>query len=158
MNSTAILREQLTNLLRSEQAHASFDQAIAKLPSKLRGAVPRGLPYSPWQLLEHIRLAQRDILDYCRNKDYAPMNWPDDYWPKSPKPPSAAAWNKSVAAYRADRDAMIRLVADPKVDLFASVPSSKKHTLLREVLLLADHTAYHLGQFMHVRRLLSGKS
>jgi hypothetical protein len=149
------LREYLVKLLDSEEAHAGFDAAVAGVPAEARGRVPKGLPYSAWQLLEHIRLAQRDILDYCRNKDYVGMNWPDDYWPQLPAPPSAAAWAASVKGYRADRTAFVRLIANPKIDLFDSVPSNKKHTFLREVLLAADHLAYHLGQLMYVRRLVS---
>jgi hypothetical protein len=149
------LREYLVKLLDSEEAHVGFDAAVAGVPAEARGRVPKGLPYSAWQLLEHIRLAQRDILDYCRNKDYVGMNWPDDYWPQLPAPPSAAAWAASVKGYRADRTAFVRLIANPKIDLFDSVPSNKKHTFLREVLLAADHLAYHLGQLMYVRRLVS---
>jgi DinB family protein len=155
MKTPKMMRDYLVNLLDSEEAHTGFDAAVAGVPAKARGRVPKGLPYSAWQLLEHIRLAQRDILDYCRNKNYVGMNWPDDYWPKSPTPPSAAAWAASVRGYRSDRDKFVSLIADPNVDLFGAVPSNKKHTLLREVLLAADHLAYHLGQLMYVRRLVS---
>jgi uncharacterized damage-inducible protein DinB len=116
--------------------------------------VPEGLPYSPWQLLEHLRLAQHDILDFCLNPSYEEMNWPDDYWPASPSPPSAAAWDDSVAAYRRDLEAMQRLAGDPKIDLFATIPHGSGQTYLREILLVVDHAAYHIGQIVLVRRSL----
>ena len=151
---TAVLREQLAKLLDWEDAHAGFDKAVADLPPALRGVTPPGLPYSPWQYLEHVRLAQRDILDFCRDPDYAAKKWPDDYWPKQAAPPTAAAWDESAAAFRADRAALQRLAADPAVDLFARLPNGKGQTFLREILLAADHTAYHLGQLIAARRVL----
>src|SRR3954463_14099847 len=146
MKNDQQLREHLTKLLDWRDAHADFDAAVADLPPDLRGKVPAGLPYSPWQLLEHLRTAQRDILDFCRALAYQEKNWPDDYWPKDPAPPSPAAWDKSVANFRADRDALRKVVADSAVDLFAPVPHGHGQTYLREVLLVADHNAYHIGQ------------
>jgi hypothetical protein len=154
MKTPLALRKQLVQLLDSQEAHAGFAEAVSDISAQARGRVPPGLPYSAWQLLEHIRRAQRDILDYCVDKDYRPKNWPDDYWPQSPEPPSAGAWSAGVKEYRADRAAFIRLIKNPKIDLFDPVPSNKKHTLLREVILAADHLAYHLGQLMYVRRLV----
>jgi DinB superfamily len=150
----APLRKHLAKLLDWEDAHAGFDKAVADLPPALRGVTPPGLPYSPWQYLEHMRLAQRDILDFCRDPNYAEKKWPDDYWPKDAAPPTAAAWDESAAAFRADREALQQLALDPAVDLFARVPNSTKHTYLREILLAADHTAYHLGQLIAARRVL----
>lgn len=148
------LREQLVRLLDSKEAHAGFDAAVKSVPAALRGVRPKGLPYSLWQLLEHLRLAQRDILDFCRNPKYAAKKWPDDYWPKSPKPPSPGAWQKSVAAFRADRRAFQRLAAKSSLDLFAKIPHGSGQTYLREILLAADHAAYHVGEMVAVRRLL----
>ncbi|HEY1375836.1 MAG TPA: DinB family protein [Gemmataceae bacterium] len=154
MKNDQPLREHLTKLLDWRDAHADFDAAVADLPPDVRGKVPTGLPYSPWQLLEHLRLAQRDILDFCRAPKYEEKNWPDDYWPKDPAPPSPAAWDKSVAAFRTDRAALVKMVTDPAVDLFAPAPHGNGQTYLREVLLVADHNAYHIGQLVYARRVL----
>jgi hypothetical protein len=154
MKNDHALREHLSKLLDWRDAHADFDAAVADLPPELRGKVPKGLPYSPWQLLEHLRLAQRDILDFCVAATYEKKHWPDDYWPKDPAPPTADAWDKSVAAFRADCKAFQKMIADPKVDLFAPAPHGKGQTYLREVLLAADHNAYHIGQLIYARRVL----
>jgi hypothetical protein len=154
MNEHQALREHLLYLLRDGGAHLSFERAIAKLPPKLRGARPRGVPHSPWRLVEHLRIAQWDILEFCRNPKHVSPDFPGGYWPAGDGPPSAAAWNKSVAAFRADLRAMQDLVADPATDLFARIPHGQGQTILREALLVADHNAYHLGQLVVVRRLL----
>lgn len=148
------LRTQLRGLLDWKDAHVNFDAAIDGIPPDVRGRQADGLPYSPWQLLEHMRIAQHDILDFCRNAAYVEKKWPEDYWPKSPAPQNTAAWQQSVAAFRRDREALKQLVADPKVDLFAKIPHGTGQTYLREALLIADHNAYHLGQLVAVRRLL----
>jgi uncharacterized damage-inducible protein DinB len=153
MNDAA-LREHLSRLLDWQDAHASFDTAVDGLAPELRGVVPQGLPYSPWQLVEHLRITQDDILDFSRNSEYGEKKWPHDYWPRSPEPPSPEAWDHSVAAFRADRAALQRMAADPAVDLFARIPHGDGQTYLRELLLVADHTAYHVGQLVLVRRLL----
>ena len=154
MTQTDLPRTVIARMLDWEDAHAGFDRVVAGLPRKLQGQVPHGLPYSPWQLLEHIRLTQRDILEFCRNPDYEELDWPDDYWPKSPAPPSASAWEESVKAFRQDREALKRLALDPGVNLSATVPAGDGQTYLRELLLAADHTAYHLGELVVVRRAL----
>jgi hypothetical protein len=148
------LREQLSKLLDWHDAHADFDKAVADLPAEVRGMVPAGLPYSPWQLLEHLRLAQRDILDFCTADKYEKKEWPADYWPTDPKPPSAKAWEASVKAFKRDLAAFKKMIADPNIELFATVPHSSKHTYLREVLLAANHNAYHIGQLIYARRVL----
>jgi DinB superfamily len=148
------LRQFLAGLLDWQQAHARFDTAIAGLPATLRGTRPPGAPYSVWELVEHIRLTQRDILDFCRDKDYTERQWPDDYWPKAPAPTSTKAWDESIRQYHADLEAFKGLVADPAFDLFATVPWGSGQTNLREVVLTADHTSYHVGQIVLVRRLL----
>lgn len=152
MNSQ--LRDHVANLLGWQEAHAGFDQAVADLAEPLRGRVPAGLPYSPWQLVEHMRLAQHDILDFCRNPAYRELSWPDDYWPGSPAPPSASAWDTSIGQVREDRAALERLARDPAIDLAARIPHGTGQTYLRELLLVADHTAYHIGELIVVRRLL----
>ena len=149
-----LLREQLVSLLSEGNAHATFDQAVEKLPSELRGKRPEGLPHSPWELLEHLRIAQWDILDFSRNPQYKEMKWPDDYWPKSPEPPNEDDWDKSVATFRHDLQKLCALVLDPATDLFTKIPHGDGQTILREALLAADHNAYHVGQFILVRRLL----
>ena len=148
------LRRQLAAILDWRDAHAGFDAAVEGLPAELRGRVPAGLPYSAWQLVEHLRLAQHDILDFCRNPAYRELAWPDDYWPRAPEPPSPASWDESLAAYRRDRDALRALALDPAVDLFAAIPHGTGQTYLRELLLVADHNAYHVGQLVALRRLL----
>ncbi len=148
------LREFLAGMLDWQQAHASFDSAIAGLPAALRGKRPAGAPHSVWELVEHIRLAQRDILDFCVNPDYEEQNWPADYWPETPAPSSARAWNASIAGYHADLAELQRLVRDPEFDLWATVPWGKGQTHIREVVLVFDHAAYHVGQIVLVRRLL----
>lgn len=148
------MRAVVARLLDWEDAHAGFDKVVSGLPQNLRGQAPHGLPYSPWQLLEHIRITQQDILDFCLKPDYEERQWPDDYWPESASPPSPGAWDESVAAFRKNRDALKQLALNPGVDLMAKVPAGKDQTYLRELLLVADHTAYHLGELVVVRRAL----
>jgi hypothetical protein len=148
------LRQHLLDLLRGGNAHLDFEKAVANMPSQLRGKKPKGSPHTAWQLLEHLRIAQRDILEFSRNPKHDSPSWPDGYWPKTEAPPSAAAWNNSIRSFRADLKAMAKLVADPKSNLFARIPHGEGQTLLREALLVADHNAYHIGQLVLVRRLL----
>ncbi len=154
MTADPRIRRQLAHLLTWGDAHVTFDAAVAGLPAPARGKVPRGLPYSPWQLLEHMRLAQADILEFCVSKRYREKQWPKDYWPTSPTPPSARAWSASVTGFKRDRRRLERLALDPRRDLLARVPAGSGQTLLREIVLAADHTAYHVGQLVAVRRLL----
>jgi hypothetical protein len=147
-------REQIAGCLGWEEAHASFDSAVANLPVDARGRAPAGLPYSPWQLLEHLRIAQHDILEFCRNPDYRELSWPDDYWPAAAAPPSATAWDESIRQFRQDRTALQALARDSAVDLGAPIPHGTGQTYLRELLLAADHAAYHVGELIVVRRLL----
>ena len=148
------LRQHLVELLTGGNAHATFDAAIKNLPFELRGKRPKGAEHSPWEILEHLRIAQWDILDFSRNPDYRHIPWPEGYWPKTPAPPDAKSWEKSVRAFRKDLDAMSKLVADPSTDLFAKIPHGDGQTILREALLVADHNAYHVGEMVLVRRLL----
>ena len=148
------LRLHLTKLLDWQDAHVRFDDAIGDLPPELRGRRPPGVAHSPWELLEHLRLAQHDILEFCRNPAYKALSWPADYWPPGAAPPSQEAWDASVAAFREDQAALRRLAEDSALDLFAAIPHGSGQTYLRELLLVADHNAYHLGQLVIVRRLL----
>jgi hypothetical protein len=148
------LREQLVSFLEGGGAHAKFDDAVKDMPEKLRGMKPKGLPHSAWMLLEHLRIAQWDILEFCRNAEYKAPKWPDDYWPKTEAPPSATAWKKSIQQFRKDLKAMQDLVADPKTDLYARIAWGDGQTILREALLVADHNAYHVAQLVDLRRLL----
>jgi hypothetical protein len=154
MSLDAAVRDQLAQLLSWEDAHASFDAAVADLPPALRGTVPEGLPYSPWQLLEHMRIAQHDILEFCRNPKHPELSWPSDYWPRKAAPPSASAWDDSVRRFQEDRVALQRIARDPATRLEERIPHGKGQTYLRELVLAADHTAYHVGELIVVRRLL----
>ena len=154
MNNDAPLRDQIRRLLDWDDAHAGFDKAIAGIPAEFQARQPEGVPYSPWQLLEHLRLAQRDILEFCRNPKYQELQWPEDYWPPSPAPPSPAAWDESIRQFRQDRQALQKLATDPQMDLGARIPHGQGQTYLRELVLAADHAAYHVGQLVIVRRLL----
>jgi hypothetical protein len=154
MNNDHALRKHLVALLDGGNAYATFDQIIAGFPPKLRGEVPKGLPHSAWMLLEHLRLAHWDILEFSCNPKYVAPNWPDDYWPKNPAPAIANAWAKSVKSFQSDLEAMKKLVSDPKTDLFAKIPWGDGQTVLREALLVAEHNAHHLGQIIDIRRLL----
>ena len=148
------LRRHLVDLLRGGNAHLDFERAVKDFPSQLRGKKPKGAPHTAWQLLEHLRIAQWDILEFSRNPKHVSPSWPDSYWPKTEAPPSAASWNNSVRSFRADMKAMIRLVVNEKSDLYARIPHGEGQTLLREALLVADHNAYHVGQLVLLRRLL----
>ena len=149
----AVTRDHLARALAWSDSHVSFDNAVRNLDVDLRGRRPEGLSHSPWELVEHIRIAQRDILDFCVAARYDGRQWPDDYWP-TPEPPDAAAWDRSIAAVRDDREALQRLAQDTTIDLTAVTPHGTKQTYLRELLLVADHTAYHVGQIVLVRQLL----
>jgi uncharacterized damage-inducible protein DinB len=148
------VRDAIARLLDWGDAHVTLDGALKGLPAALRGRVPRGMPHSIWQLVEHLRLAQRDILEFTVAKRYRPMQWPDDYWPKRPAPPSAAAWRKSLTDHRRDLRALQTLARDTSVPLESKVPNGDGQTVLRELLLVADHTAYHVGQIVSVRSAL----
>jgi hypothetical protein len=154
MPDDSALREHLIKLLNGGEAHADFDQVIQDFPTELRGKTPQGAEHSPWKLLEHLRIAQWDILDFSRNPDYKAMEWPKDYWPESAEPPDPKAWDGSVNAFHKDLKAMCVLVEDPNTDLFAKIPHGDGQTILREALVLADHNSYHLGQILLLRRLL----
>jgi DinB superfamily len=150
----AALREHLVNLLKSGGAHVQFSDAIEGFPAAKRGAFVEGLPHTGWQLLEHLRIAQWDILEFSRNPKHVSPGFPEGYWPKTPVPPDEGAWDKSVAAFEKDLQEMIKLVKNPKSDLYAKIPHGEGQTILREALLVADHNSYHLGQLVDLRRAL----
>jgi len=147
------VRAQLAKLLSWEDSHVGFDAAVAGIPEPMRGKRVPGA-HSPWELLEHIRITQHDILDFSRNSDYEEMQWPKDYWPATPAPPSAAAWDASILQCTRDREALQKLAVDPNVDLTAKIPHGDGQTYMRELVLAADHASYHVGQLVLVRQLL----
>lgn len=155
MEQERVLREHLVRLLTKRQAHIGWEDVVTDFPVEHRGSKPDGAPHTPWQLLEHMRIAQWDILEFSRNPDHASPDFPDGYWPGSDAPPNETAWQSSIDAFRSDLQAMVALVEDPRIDLLAPIPHGDGQTILREAMLLADHNAYHLGQLVLVKRLLS---
>jgi hypothetical protein len=154
MTNDKSLRKHLLDLLNGGGAHANFETAIKDLSADLRGTRPKGAEHSPWEILEHMRIAQWDILEFSRNSKHISPEFPAGYWPSSQAPPNDKAWDKSVNAFRADFKAMTELVASESTELFARIPHGDGQTLLREALVLADHNSYHLGELVLVRRLL----
>lgn len=155
-DQNAEVRKQLVALLKGGQAHATFDNAIKSFPPELRGVVPEGLPYSAWQLLEHLRITLRDILNFSSppTGGYHAIAWPDDYWPKSTAPADSHAWDRSIASIHSDLKSFIDILEDPKTDLYKAFRWGDGQNLLREAMLIADHNSYHLGEFVVLRRLL----
>ncbi|HEV2201081.1 MAG TPA: DinB family protein [Bryobacteraceae bacterium] len=148
------MREHLLYLLKGGGAHVNFDAALKGLPVTLRGKRPRGAAHSPWEILEHMRIAQWDILEFSRDAKHVSPKWPEGYWPKTAAPPNGKAWAATVRAFHKDLEALRALVADESVDLLARIPHGDGQTVLREAMLVADHNAYHLGELVTVRRLL----
>ena len=153
MERNDALRKHLRRLLDWEDAHVSFDKAVQGIPADLQGVQPPGLPYSAWQILEHLRLCQFDILDFCVNPEYKELKF-EEYWPKTVAPNAPDAWDKSVAAYKKDRAALQSLAGNTELDLYAEIPWGSGQTYLRELLLVADHNAYHVADLIAVRRIL----
>ena len=154
MANEKALREHLVKLLKGGDAHADFEHAIADFPAEARGEVPKYAEHSPWQELEHLRIAQSDILDFSTNPNYKTLEWPKEYWPETEGPPDPKAWDRSINGYCEDLKALCALAEDEKTDLFAKIPHGDGQTILREILVVADHNAYHLGQIVLLRRLL----
>ena len=154
MDKDQALRQQLIELLKGGNAHAKFQDAVADFPAESRGKRPKGAPHSPWEELEHMRIAQWDILEFSRAADHKSPQWPEGYWPESPEPPDAKAWDRSVNRFCQDLHALCALVEDEATDLYARIPHGTGQTVLREALLAADHNAYHLGQLLLLRRML----
>jgi hypothetical protein len=154
MEKDKVLRERLVMLLRGGQAFQPLDELLKGITVEAAGKTVQGLPYTLWQLVDHLRFALLDILDFSRNPDYQEPNWPDDYWPKEKAPADQAALDKSIQAIKTGMEEMIRLVEDPDNDLYTPFPHGNGQTLLREAMLVAEHNAYHLGQIVLMRRLL----
>jgi len=156
MRNDKALREHLLNLLKGDGAHTDFEAAAKNLPPGLQGKRPKGSEHSPWEVLEHLRIAQWDILEFSRNAKHLSPEFPSGYWPSAAAPPNEKAWDKSVDAFRSDLKAMVELVANESTDLFIPIPHGEGKTILREALLVADHNAYHLGEIVLVRRRMGG--
>ncbi len=152
--SEKAVREQLADLVQNSHAHAGFDASVKGFPWDKAGIAPPGLPHSAWQLLEHMRIAQNDILEFSRSADHVSPEWPEGYWPRSAGPASEAEWNRSVEAFHRDRAEFQRLLRDESQDLYRAFPWGEGQTLLREALLIVDHNSYHLGQLLLVRKAL----
>jgi len=157
MKTADPLRQHLVNLLTKAEAHVDLESELKDFPRELRGRKPPGAPHTPWQLLEHIRIAQWDILEFSQDAKHQSPKWPEGYWPNAEAPPDDKAWDKSVKTVLEDLQSMADLASDPKRDLVAKIPHGDGQTLLREALLVADHNAYHLGQLVMLRRILEGK-
>jgi len=157
MESKDPLRQQLIHMLTKAEAHVDIGSALKDFPVALRASKPAGSPHTPWQLLEHLRIAQSDIVQFTLNPKHRSPKFPDGYWPKTDVPTDDRAWDKSVARILEDLDDMVAMVANPKVDLMKSIPHGKGQTYLREALLLANHNSYHVGQMVMIRRILEGK-
>jgi hypothetical protein len=153
-----LLREQLVSQLRSGHAHATFDRVVEGFPLEKSGIRPPGMAHSGWELLEHMRIAQNDILRFSSSADYEAPKWPEGYWPSSQAPADTQEWSNSIRSFRQDLDAFEKLLKDPHRDLYRPFPWGDGQTLLREALLIADHNAYHLGQLLLVRRALGAWS
>ena len=154
MTNDKVLREHLVKMLKGGEAHATFDAGVKNVPVNLRGKRPKGAEHSPWEVLEHLRIAQWDILEFSRKPDHKSPEFPGGYWPQAQTPPNEKAWEQSVQAFNKDLEALCKLVTDESTDLLAKIPHGDGQTILREALLAADHNAYHLGELVLVRRLL----
>ena len=154
MDIDTIVREQLRALLEGGNAHMTFDEAIANFPREQMNTKPQNVPYTPWQLLEHIRMAQWDILEFIRNPQYISPPWPEGYWPAESVQADESAWEKTLASFRADQYRLLEMVADPKVNLYTPIPHGDGQTILQEILVVADHNAYHIGEFATYRQVM----
>jgi hypothetical protein len=154
MSDESAIRNELVQLLVGQSAFRMLDHIVADFPASAMNQRPPNVPYTPWALLEHIRVGQNDILEYIRDTNYRSPHWPDEYWPKPDAQADQAAWAKTVAAIKADRDALAAMITDPKVDLTAPLPHAPEHTILRELRLVAGHTSFHLGEFAVLRQVM----
>jgi hypothetical protein len=154
MDSDKVAREQLLNLLRGGNAHMSFDQAVANFPIDKINRMPPNVPYTPWQLIEHIRIAQWDILEFIRNPEHVSPSWPEGYWPEREAEAGEIGWHQTIQSFRDDLQALQDIVADPAVDLYAPIPHAKDYTIFREILVVSDHNAYHIGEFAILRQVM----
>lgn len=146
------LRSQLVTAMSGRESHIDFDSAVKEFPKEVRGKKPAGAPHSAWELLEHLRITQHDILEFSRNPQYKSPKWPEGYWPKTEAPPDDNAWDASVASFKQDASEFDKLVKDPHQDLFKPFNHGDGQTLLREALLVATHNSYHLGQLVFLKK------
>jgi hypothetical protein len=153
----AFLRKQLVDAMSGHQAHVDFDSVVSDFPAEVRGTKSDGSPHTAWQLLEHMRIAQHDILEFSRNPKYESPKWPEGYWPKTEAPPEERAWDASIQAFREDAGELEELVNNPEQELFKPFEHGEGQTLLREALLVATHNSYHLGQLMYLKKMLLSK-
>jgi DinB superfamily len=154
MDIDTIVREQLRALLEGGNAHMTFDEAVANFPRGYMNMKPPNVPYTPWQLLEHIRMAQWDILEFIRNPQYVSPPWPEGYWPVESEQADEVAWEKTLASFRADLHSLLEMVADPTVNLYTPIPHGDGQTILREILVVSDHNAYHISEFATYRQVM----
>lgn len=154
MNNDTVVRQQLLALLRGGNAHLDFEQAVAAFPLEYINTTPPNGSYTPWHLLEHLRLAQVDILEFIRNPDHVSPDWPEGYWPAPTEQADAARWQQTLDQFRADAQALQTMVADPATDLYAPLPHAPGYNILREILVVADHNAYHIGEFAILREVM----
>ncbi|WP_165423532.1 DinB family protein [Ktedonosporobacter rubrisoli] len=154
MSEDTILREHIRDLLEGKGAHMNFDEAVANFPLEHINTRPPNVSYTPWHLLEHIRIAQRDILDFMRGTDYVELAWPAEYWPAEDEQADRARWEKTLHGFRADLQELLQMAADPKLDLYQKIPHGSGQTMLREFLVVADHNAYHIGEFAILRQVM----
>jgi hypothetical protein len=154
MMKDEVVRTQLLSLLRRGNAHMGLDEAVADFPEGQMNSQPPNVPYTPWHLLEHIRITQWDILEFIRNPDHVSPEWPVGYWPARDEKADARRWAETIEQYQADLKALQDIVADPATDLYATMPQGEKYTILREILTVADHTAYHVGEFGILRQVM----
>jgi hypothetical protein len=155
MNADTVLREQLLALLRGGNAHMNLDQAVADFPMDHINTRPPNVSYTPWHLVEHLRRTQLDILEFIRDPDYVSPEWPKGYWPDQDETTDRAGWEKSILEFRADLESIMELVKDPHTDFFSPIPHAPGYTIFREVLLVADHNAYHIGEFAILRQVMN---
>ncbi len=153
-NEDGAVRKALLEFISGGNAHASIDDAVKDFPAALYAKKPEGSPHTAWQLLEHIRITLHDLVDFCRNPDYSAPKWPDGYWPKKDAPTSADLWNASVKDLKSDLQEFEKMLKAPDVDLYAKIPWGEGQTILREILLAGDHTSYHVGQLILLRKQL----
>lgn len=153
-DSDAVLRKQLVALLRGGNAHMLFDDAVADFPIEAINRQPPNIPYTPWHLLEHLRLTQWDILDFIRNPNYVYRQWPESYWPTPGEQANAANWQETISHFKADQDSLVSIVEDPAIDLTADLAHASGYTILREILVVSDHNAYHIGEFAILRQIM----
>ena len=158
MSQSVQLRAQLVDAIRGHQAHVDFDSAVADFPVEARSQKPGNAPHTPWQLLEHMRIAQHDILEFSCNPNHKSPKWPDEYWPKSDAPPDTKAWDEAVRRFQSDARELNQFVQDLQNDLFQPIPGGDGQTLLREALLVAAHNSYHLGQLVFLKKMITNEA